>query len=130
MRGLTGRRRGAIALAAALLLASCGKVVPPSTGPAPPKATTAVTAGVRSGPQISRLGIGREAAVASLASFRESCPRLVARNDASGLTRTTDWKPACDAARSWPVSDAPGFFTNGNRFLAKGGVYGTVSVAF
>ena len=108
MRGV--QRRSAIALTAALLLASCGKIVPPATAPGPP-AANALSAGVRVGPQVSKLGLGKTGAAASLASFRESCPRLVSRNDTSGLTRTEDWKPSCDAAARWPVSDAPSFFT-------------------
>jgi membrane-bound lytic murein transglycosylase A len=47
----------------------------------------------------------------ALASFRESCPRLLARTDASGLTTNEDWRPACTAAATWPSSDAAGFFT-------------------
>ena len=49
-------------------------------------------------------------AVGALASFRESCPRLIQRQDASGLTRPADWQAACAAAASWPVADAPRFF--------------------
>lgn len=62
-----------------------------------------------------------------------------------GLKNYTDW--SLNASYTWnqlsfgvtyvdtdikksDSPDAPGFFTNGNRFLAKGGVYGTVSVAF
>lgn len=105
-------RRG-IALAGALLLASCGKIVPPSTSlptPVPPTGATALAAGVRAGPQISSLGLKRDDAATSLASFRESCPRLLSRNDSSGLTRNADWKTSCDAAAGWPASDAPSFF--------------------
>lgn len=110
MQGLAGRMRSTIALAAALLLIGCGKITPPSTtAPVAPK--TALSAGIRSGPQVSRLGIGTDDAATSLASFRESCPRLLSRNDASGLTRSSDWKQSCEAAAQWPISDAPGFFT-------------------
>ncbi|MGI4730161.1 MAG: murein transglycosylase A [Janthinobacterium lividum] len=49
-------------------------------------------------------------AAAALASFRSSCPSLVRRVDATGLTRPADWQPACDeAARTGPV-DAAAFF--------------------
>ena len=105
---VAGARRSTIALATALFLASCGKIVPPVTQP---PAANALSAGVRVGPQVSKLRLGQTDAAASLASFRESCPRLVSRNDASGLTRATDWKQSCDAAGSWPVSDAPTFFS-------------------
>lgn len=110
MQGLTGRMRSAVALAGVLLLFGCGKIVPPSTAPVAPT-TTALAAGVRIGPPVSKLGIGRDDAVTSLASFNESCPRLLSRNDASGLTRSSDWKQACDAAARWPVSQASNFFT-------------------
>lgn len=108
MRGV--QRRSIVALVTALLLASCGKVIPPTTTPGPVPGN-ALSAGVRVGPQVSKLGLGRTDAAASLASFRESCPRLVTRNDSSGLTRAADWKQSCDAAARWPESDAPSFFT-------------------
>lgn len=43
-------------------------------------------------------------------SFRESCPKLIRRADASGLTRPGDWKPACDAFATWPYGQAEDFF--------------------
>jgi membrane-bound lytic murein transglycosylase A len=106
--------RKAIALTAALLLASCGKIIPPTTSVPPvppPTGTTALTAGVRAGPQISSLGLGQADAATSLASFRVICARLLSRNDGSGLTRNADWKASCDAAARWSSSDAPAFFT-------------------
>jgi membrane-bound lytic murein transglycosylase A len=57
--------------------------------------------GVRAGPAIRSLGISESDARAALASFVESCPRVTARADGSGLTRPEDWRPACDAARGW-----------------------------
>ncbi len=71
---------------------------------------TALTAGVRPGPAFSALGVGTTDAAGALASFRESCPRLIARQDSSGLTRRDDWKPVCTAAASWPAGEAPRFF--------------------
>ncbi len=62
------------------------------------------------GPAIASLTLGAEDAGGALASFRESCPRLVVRSDASGLTQGADWQPACAAAPTWPASDAPRFF--------------------
>src|SRR5690606_5380703 len=44
------------------------------------------------------------------ASFVESCPRLLRRTDASGLTRQEDWSAACAAGSGWPQADAPRFF--------------------
>jgi membrane-bound lytic murein transglycosylase A len=112
-----------------LLLAACGRIIPPSTGPTPPSrppvrpppvaaplaGDNAITAGVHGGPAIGSLHIAQNDAVGALASFRESCARLVSRTDNSGLTRGSDWKPACDAAAAgWPASDARSFF---NRFF-------------
>lgn len=64
-------------------------------------------------------------AAAALMSFRESCPALLRRNDASGLTRGTDWQQPCAEAATWPAGRAAQFFTtrlepvrvgNGNAF--------------
>jgi membrane-bound lytic murein transglycosylase A len=49
-------------------------------------------------------------ASAALGSFLESCPKLVRRTDASGLTRGEDWRSACTAGLSWPRPDAARFF--------------------
>jgi membrane-bound lytic murein transglycosylase A len=48
-------------------------------------------------------------AAAALTAFRASCPALLRRTDASGLTRPDDWQPVCAAADS--ASDARRFFT-------------------
>ena len=101
--------RKAATLGLLLLLAACGKLVPPAPGPKPP-ADTALAAGVFRGPDIAGLRMARDDAAAALVSFRESCPRLMARTDASKLTLAADWKPACEAAGAWPAADAPGFF--------------------
>lgn len=98
-----------LALSGLALLASCTGMIPAPRGPAGPPGT-ALGEGVAKGPPIAGLAMAGPDAAAALASFRESCPRLVARTDASGLTRGADWKPACDAARGWPAADAPGFF--------------------
>jgi membrane-bound lytic murein transglycosylase A len=110
-----GTGRAAIASAVALaLLASC-RAVPPGEhpGPAPtpvPTPPTAALAGVRPGPSIASLSLAQADASAALASFVESCPKLVRRTDASGLTRGEDWQPACSAAAGWPRGDASRFF--------------------
>jgi membrane-bound lytic murein transglycosylase A len=114
---MTGSRlRVLVAMLLVVSLAACGRLIPvaniPST-PVPPPipiVTSALMAGVASGPAIASLGIGSADARDALASFRESCPRLVSRSDASGLTQGTDWQAACAAAPSWPASDAPRFF--------------------
>jgi membrane-bound lytic murein transglycosylase A len=114
---MRGRRRGlvgkyATALATMLLLGSCGPLIPPGqTGaPTPPPPANALLAGVAAGPSIASYGIAQAKASAALASFRQSCPQLVRRQDSSGLTRPEDWQPACAAGSTWPLSDAVRFF--------------------
>ncbi len=108
----------ALFLSASLALAGCQavpKAEPPRTAtplpPIVPKVESAAFSGLSSGPNIGSLGIQSGDAGTALASFLESCPKLVARNDQSGLTNREDWRPACDAARTWPASDALRFFT-------------------
>ena len=107
-----------LALAALIALSGCVRLVPEST---PPQTTTptqpAVTtvssasfAGITHGPSVGALALSPGDAGTALASFLDSCPKLLARSDQSGLTNGGDWKPACDAARSWPAGDAPRFF--------------------
>ncbi|MCB2080749.1 MAG: murein transglycosylase A [Novosphingobium sp.] len=107
---------GARKLAAVMLLAmlaACGRIIPPGpatppvTGPAP---ETALAAGVRAGPSIKGLNLGEADATAALSSFRESCPKLLARSDASGLTRNADWRQACNAAARWTPGRSRDFF--------------------
>lgn len=115
-------------LAATMLLGACASVVPESVpppaapppvaapAPAPPAArpaaaaASAALAGISAGPAIASLGLGTADAAGALAAFRESCPKLLARTDASGLTLRSDWQPACLDADSWPAGDAAGFF--------------------
>jgi membrane-bound lytic murein transglycosylase A len=104
------RGKGLVAIGLLLLLAACGRLIPPS-GNAPPPPGTALANGATRGPSVSSLKIGAEDAAAALASFRESCPRLTTRTDGSNLTEPTDWKLACDAASKWPTSEATTFFT-------------------
>ncbi len=72
---------------------------------------SAIAAGVMAAPVsiTTSLTAGREAK--ALAAFRVSCPSLIKRTDASGLTLPTDWQPACTAARNWADSDAARFFS-------------------
>ena len=74
--------------------------------------TRALGVGIAAGPDISSLNISETKAVSALQSFRTSCSSLVRREDNSGLTRGADWQLSCDAAKSWPVSDALRFFTS------------------
>ncbi|TCM39383.1 MULTISPECIES: murein transglycosylase A [Novosphingobium] len=80
--------------------------------PAPPQPGSAILAGVKAGPSVSSLPLGAADAAAALASFRESCPRVTVRQDASGLTRPADWRQACAAAASWGAKPAAQFFAS------------------
>nr|WP_243654180.1 murein transglycosylase A [Novosphingobium sp. PhB57] len=112
------------------LLAACVQVVPGPKGPSRPPArppaqqprptapaqpavpqpASAVAAGVKQGPSVSSLPMNATDAAAALASFRESCPRVTVRADASGLTRPADWRQACAAAAAWSGKPAAQFF--------------------
>lgn len=127
--------RVAFALLAATALAACGRIIPEGRGPqalppapvqtapvappAPPPPANALVAGVHAGPSLSSLGLTSATAAPALQAFRLSCPKLLTRNDASGLTVRDDWQGACTAANDWPVEDAANFFAN---------YFGTVTV--
>ncbi len=104
-------RNGLAGLAALGLLASCAPVPHPGDVAAPPP-TSALLAGVRPGPAIASLNFASDDAGAALASFIESCPPLLRRTDASGLTRAEDWSAACAAAPGWPREEAARFFVD------------------
>jgi membrane-bound lytic murein transglycosylase A len=70
--------------------------------PPAPAGETALEAGVRAGP--SRLAFDPEQAARAYAAFRISCPELLRRRDASGLTRQEDWRQACSRV---PVDMTP-----------------------
>ncbi|WP_240957044.1 murein transglycosylase A [Pseudopontixanthobacter vadosimaris] len=110
-----------------MLLAGCFRMVP--AGPAPEIALPApvpptgvqlpppgvqvpapAAAYVVRGPAVAQLGMTVPDAAAGLWSFSESCPKLLIRNDTSGLTDRSDWQAACAAAAGWPSADAPRFF--------------------
>ena len=71
--------------------------------------TTAAGLGVVRGPQITTLQVDTRKTALALDSFRTSCPGLVRRSDASGLTEGSDWVAACNAAKTW-TGDAISFF--------------------
>ncbi|QIQ87874.1 murein transglycosylase A [Erythrobacter sp.] len=99
-------------LAFLLMLAGCA-AVPSGVAPRaslPTAATSAALAGVARGPALGALGLTQANAAAALASFRESCPKLLAREDASGLSAPADWRASCAAAGRWPFADARSFF--------------------
>ena len=112
--------RALASLAALLLLAGCGGLIPkvgqagrpasPPTATPTPVAPTALLVGVRKGPSIGSLRLTQADAGPALSSFVESCPRLLAREDGSGLTRKEDWRLACSAANGWSYGDAATFF--------------------
>lgn len=91
---------------ALLALAGCVRVAPPPPLPM----ESAVALGVAGGPSLSALPLGREDADGALASFIESCPKMLSREDQSGLTQRIDWQPACEAAPAWSSGDARDFF--------------------
>ncbi|MBW8784171.1 MAG: murein transglycosylase A [Novosphingobium sp.] len=113
-------RRGVAALAALALLGACVRVIPeahpppavplPRPAPSPPPPPTAALLGARPGPAVATLGLTPTATAPALAAFRASCPKLLARSDASGLTRNADWQAACAVAVTWPDAKADEFF--------------------
>src|SRR3546814_19122967 len=76
----------------------------------PPVAPTALSVGVGAGPAVTSLGITPASAAKELAAFQISCPSLLRRRDASGLTQPAEWSAACSAAARWPASQAEPFF--------------------
>lgn len=106
--------RAVLALALLLLAAACGRIIPQGSASPPaiagPVAANAVLAGLVAGPALSALPLADRDAQGALASFIESCPRLLGRDDTSGLTRPDDWRGACDAARGWAPARAREFF--------------------
>ncbi len=115
-------------LAAVLLLmtmSACMRIIPGGTEPLPVPTTTsspvpaalpspppgnAALLGLSTGPSVASLSLGAGDARGALTAFRTSCAKLLARTDSSGLTRNSDWRPACAAAATWPAAQAPGFF--------------------
>lgn len=83
---------------------------PPVVAPPTSQPSNALAVGLRAGPAVASLGLRSADALAALASFRESCPKLLARSDASGLTTGSQWEPACTAAQGWGQSEAGAFF--------------------
>ena len=118
---MTGLRRLA-ALGLIVILAGCVRLIPPSPGPTPaatpvptstpvpPRPGTAALLGLSAGPSVASLKLAAGDARGALAAFRSSCPKLLNRTDTSGLTRQADWKAPCDAAATWPATQAPQFF--------------------
>jgi membrane-bound lytic murein transglycosylase A len=76
----------------------------PPPAPAPARPPTAALLGVSAGPALP--AIGEAEAARALEAFRISCPALIKRTDASGLTRPEDWQAACSAAAAAPAPAA------------------------
>ena len=91
--------RSGLVIAILVALASCARQPPPEPAPpapgepAPP--ANAVEAGIKAGPSLADLD-PLEAEQAYRA-FLISCPSVVTREDASGLTRREDWAALCDS---------------------------------
>lgn len=99
----------ALALSCAAVHAQTAPPLPVVPLPAAPPPAGALGLEVTLGPPVGSLDFGGKADLA-LVSFRESCPRLVKRTDASGLTRPEDWEQVCELAAHWPEPDAARFF--------------------
>jgi membrane-bound lytic murein transglycosylase A len=112
------------AIGLSLLIAACAtKVTPPVVPPpptpvpstptapppppVPPPPATAREAGVALAAPVA---IDEARAARVLAAFRTSCPVLVRRTDASGLTQASDWQPVCAEAAMVPTGGASAFF--------------------
>lgn len=117
---MPGLRRLA-ALVLAVALSGCGvRLIPPAGTPQPVSTAvpttpatpgTAALLGVATGPTVGSFKLSVADAGGALVAFRTSCPKLLARTDTSGLTRQADWKPACDAAATWPAAQSAQFFS-------------------
>ena len=80
---------------------------PPGLAVAAPTAASLAKPGV---PLAQRPGFATADLAQALAAFRASCPALVRRIDASGLTQAGDWAAPCAAAAT--ATDGHSFFAN------------------
>ena len=101
------RWQSASAVLCLLALSGCARILPAPQ----PIFESAIALGAAKGPELSALQLGADDAAAALASFVESCPKLLTRDDQSGLTQRADWQAACDAAPQWSERDPLGFFS-------------------
>ncbi len=138
--GGPGRQRRPFGATAAILLilAGCASRPTPSAVPPPPPAPSPPSS---SSPSSGPAAPARAAALplsttdlaltgdpaAALAAFRKSCPALLRREDASGLTRPADWQPACAAAAT---ADPASFFQRQFRAVRIAGGKGFVTGYF
>ena len=119
----------AFALASLTLLAACAArpTPPPEAVPLPPPVTSAPIPvpipppAPPIGPNAVATGVVLDAprvlpadqATKALTAFKISCPVLIRRNDASGLTTGNDWQALCAQAATLDPAYAPGFFYYG-----------------
>ena len=119
------------ALAALALLAACATPEKPAVltaPPAPPSATPEPAAPAIVAPAIIARPAGPiagfAASPAALQAFRRACPRLLKREDSSGLTTAADWAVACADTDSNPTTFFARHFTpvilNDGKGLATG----------
>ncbi len=98
-------------LATLALLAGCSRIIPPGgDGQPSPVAPNAAILGVSAGPAFAELPIRPIDASHALDAFVASCHVPRTREDVSGLTQPDDWIGPCDAATTWPRTDAAAFF--------------------
>ncbi len=122
-------RPWALAGLAALALAGCAHgpkiaaappvtVAPRVVTPVVAKAETPRPAITDAAPLATRPGFAKADLASALATFRRSCPALLKRTDASGLTQPGDWTAACAAAAT--ASDPRDFFATAFRAVTMG----------
>ncbi|MEM6858050.1 MAG: murein transglycosylase A [Pseudomonadota bacterium] len=73
---------------------------------------SASLSGISRGPSVASLPMSATDAASALSAFALSCPQLLARDDVSGIGTAAQWRPACDAAAGWQVSEAQEFFAS------------------
>lgn len=81
---------------------------PTPVPPPPPPPANAIALGATPGPAFPAMAAAQ--AEQAWTAFRASCPALVRRQDASGLTLSEDWRPLCDAEQ--PADPAAWFASN------------------
>ncbi|WP_255602220.1 murein transglycosylase A [Glacieibacterium megasporae] len=113
----------ALAVAAGLVLAGCAggvkvATVPPAPSRVAVKAETPRPTIAFAAPLASRPGFATADFGPALTAFRRSCPALLKRTDASGLTLPGDWTAACAAAAT--ATDPRAFFATALRPVVAG----------
>ena len=84
---------------------------PPPAPTFPPAAPTTATSARAAGIALAQPKLLRtDEATRALAAFRTSCPVIVRRTDASGLTQGEDWRAVCAEAATLAPEHAAGFF--------------------